>query len=347
MSRKKTNALTDEECRWISVAADRYGLPGEPSVERISALDPISRCHIFRLGCGQDQFALKVYPQGWWADRLHRAHHAAEFLKECGFPSPRPLRTDAGDRVLFLGERAAICSTWIPGYSIWDPLTEEWQQEEQIGTLLLSEMKQLAVFHDAMSRFPEEPTRIREFPSMDWFSERLQTARQLVVSSEAAIQEHLSGLQKILSGNSFDEAFSCQHCLVDCHPGQFLYDGTIFTGIVDFDHVATSARFRDICKFLSTDPITLTRSPELVDAYLGVGDLPSEERMCLPAGTLRYIVTSVINGTHKALAQKQSLDGVVQSFSVKLEAFYGAVQDLAAALDIDDMPAVPNKPGAN
>ena len=66
-------ALTAQEKHWIALAERHYVLSPVTEVARVSDANPLSRCHIFRLTCREGRFALKVYPMGWWPDRLHRA----------------------------------------------------------------------------------------------------------------------------------------------------------------------------------------------------------------------------------------------------------------------------------
>ena len=334
-------ALTEQEQQWITAAGRHYALSQVTSAERVSDVNPLSRCHIFRLTCGECRFALKVYPMGWWPDRLYRAHAAAEFLSDRGFPAPRPLRTNTGDRVLFLGENPAICTTWLPGHPLWDPLPARWLSDEQTGACLLSVMEQLAVFHDLMSEYRAEPTRIRAFPPIDWYSQRVAATCQLAAGANLEFGGLLNTLADTLAGNAFPESFMCQHVLIDCHPGQFLFDGNTFTGMVDFDHVATAFRFRDLSKLLSTDSTTLSQAPGLIAAYLSAGSLPDEQRECLPAGTLRYLVTSAIQKIHKAATEQLLGESVCESFHRNVQTFFRVLPELKATLGIDCTPGIP------
>jgi aminoglycoside phosphotransferase (APT) family kinase protein len=202
-------------------------------------------------------------------------------------------------------------------------------------------MEQLAVFHIVMEEFPAEHTRTRMFPPADWLSQRLTETWQFASDAEDELVNLLSKLANVLAGNLFAEPFTCQHVLIDCHPGQFLFSDGRFTGIVDFDHVATAYRLRDLSKLLSTDSLTLSRAPNLIASYLSIGDISLKQRRYLPAGILRYILASCIQKTHNALSEDRSAQAARALLHTNLQAFSGVLPDLRSALGVDTTPGVP------
>ena len=333
---------------WIAAAQQGFGLTNVTAVDRVRDVDLTGHCRIFRLTSNEGSFALKVYPSGWQRDRLDRAYAAAEYLSRKGFPAPRPLQADNGSKILFIGQHAALCTTWLPGQPLWDPLKSKWIVKGKRHCCLLAAMQPLADFHRLMKDLPERPTRIRGFGGIEWFSQRLSDAQKLAAvddprpATKARLEKHLTLMGRVLRENDFPETFDCQFILVDCHPGQFLFDNDTFTGIVDFDHVATGVQFRDLSKFLATNTTTLRLSPQLVKAYLSVGDIPIGHRTALPAGIVRYIVTSAINRTHKSLAESLPTDSVCNTFCKKMKSFFGILPSLRDALEVSSCHGLPN-----
>jgi Ser/Thr protein kinase RdoA (MazF antagonist) len=332
-------ALADQEQQWIDAATRAYGLAAAVGAQRVSDPEPISRCHIFSLISGDDRVALKVYPMGWWPDRLYRAHVTAEFLHDRSFPAPRPLRTVEGERILFLGERPAICTTWVTGAPIWDPHVRQWDVCNQTVPRLQSAAASLALQHRLMADLPFANTRVREFPAVAWFSTRLGEAIAMRADGEGCAV--LGRLGDLLAQNAFPEPTAHQHVLVDCHPGQFLFEGAEVTGVVDFDHVATASPIRDLGKFFATDAITLSAAADCLPRYLANNPLTEGERELIPAGILRYILTSAIQRVHKAVADQVSVEPVCEALCADVAAFSAALRQLKAALGIKATPSVP------
>jgi len=234
---------------------------------------------------------------------------------------------------------------------MWDVRLSQWASGGDNTDQLLTAMTELARFHQLMRSFPEYPTRVRTFGAIEWFLDRLAGARQLLSNSGLAaateLEKLLSLMKQVLEQNRFPESFATQYILIDCHPGQFLFDNRTFTGIVDFDHVATGVSFRDLCKFLATDKATLELSARLVHAYLSVESIPVQQRRLLPGGIVRYIVTSAINDVHRALSESRSIDSVCLLFRQKLQAFFETLPSLEEALGVTGCAGVPERTSVN
>lgn len=338
-----TQALLD----WAARAADRFQLGALESVDQISDPHPISRCHVLKLATYKGTFALKVYPKGWEKDRLLRAFAAASFFHRKEFPAPQPMVNKKGQLFESWNGESAICTSWLKGEPLWDPLKRTWAGAGSYPSHLREMSMALARFHLAMIDFKGETTPVRVFGSLRWFDQRLKDAEKLLLQRHETVAEAEEGRKQfatiayLLQANEFPEEFRSQFILVDTHPGQFLFDGHTFSGIMDFDHVSIGAVIRDLSKFLATDSSTISMTPQLMEAYLSVAHIPEEQKEFLAAGMARCIITLAVNEIYRDLDQGKQWKKRFQQLREELNALREMLPDLKRVLELETCPGMP------
>ena len=171
----------------------------------------------------------------------------------------------------------------------------------------------------------ETPTRTHDLPALGWFGDELAAIAPDAEgiggdSVGESLRDLLDALGDCLQRTACeDTAWRAQFILVDSHPGQFLFDGDRFAGVVDLDHVASGGRVRDLCKYLATDAHTLRHANELLAAYEAVWPLEEDQRHDLPRGVGRYVVVRAIRSLAHELAETKGCSQTAARFGEEWE----------------------------